>query len=154
MSHAMLWILVGYFAILQWPQQAGLVSPAGFSSKVPASTYPPKKNATAPVAITALSHLFIEITSLSYGDCIIILNLNRTSNWADSKASLPFTVSEAISGTAAAGGTTPGIQQNDTGQRDGVQDARLDVVGPLSGQTDRPWSCHDGLRLKWVRARS
>ena len=66
-SHAMLWILVGYFAILQWPQQAGLVSPAGLSSKVPASTYPPKKNATAPAGLRPLSHLFIEIPSRRYG---------------------------------------------------------------------------------------
>ncbi len=49
------------------------------------------------------------------------------------------------------------VRRNDarsevTGQRDGVQDARLDVAGPPSGETDRPWSCHDGLRLKWGKS--
>ena len=45
------------------------------------------------------------------------------------------------------GGTAPRIRQNDTGQQDGVQDARLDVLGPLPWETDRPTICHLGLRL-------
>lgn len=35
-----------------------------------------------------------------------------------------------------------------TGQQDSVQNARLDVLRPLRGQTGRRSSCHDGFHVK------
>ena len=52
------------------------------------------------------------------------------------------------------GCTATSIGQGDPGQRDGLQDARFDVLGPLLGQPDRRGSCHSWLRLKKWRSQA
>jgi hypothetical protein len=54
----------------------------------------------------------------------------------------------------AADRATAGDGHDNTSQRDGVENARLDVFGPLPGKADRPASCHRRLQVKYGGAQS